>query len=101
MLPQGFDHHDRAQPDRADQLDIAWQGVVRTLSFSLREPINDLQITNPSDGLAQTNQLISIQLIGATKIVNDVSHWFARLWMALVVRELVILGHAAVFVSSA
>ena len=41
------------------------------------------------------------QLIGATKIVNDVGYWLARLWMALVVRELVILGHAAVFVSSA
>jgi hypothetical protein len=61
-----------------DQLDILWQGVVRTLTFSLREPINDLQITNPSDALAQTNQLIAIQLIGATKIVNAVSHRLAR-----------------------
>jgi len=40
-------------------------------------------------------------LIGTTKIMNDVSYWLARLWMALVVRELVILGHAAVFVSPA
>jgi hypothetical protein len=28
-------------------------------------------------------------------------YWLARLWMALVVRELVILGHATVFVSPA
>jgi hypothetical protein len=74
---------------------------VRILSFSLREPINDLQITSPSDGPAQTSQLIAIQLIGATKIGNDVGYRLARLWMALVVRELLILGHAAVFASSA
>jgi hypothetical protein len=40
-------------------------------------------------------------LIGTTKIVNDVGYWLARLWIALVVRELAILGHAAVFISPA
>jgi len=55
-VPEGFDDHHRAQPDRPDQLDILWQDVVRTPSFSLREPINDLQIANPSNGPAQTNQ---------------------------------------------
>jgi hypothetical protein len=32
-----LDDHHRAQPERADQLGILWQDVVRTRTSSLRE----------------------------------------------------------------
>ena len=77
---------------------------VRPKSFDAAEiadsskGVSDDQPTDTGDGVTQSHQLLPIQLIGSTEIVDDFGHGFSGFGMTLIVRQLVVLNTGTVFV---
>jgi len=74
--------------------------VILPFAGLLTEGIIDVQLTNPGDGSAESNQLFAIQFIGPTEAVNNMGDGLSGNRIALIASVLVVFNAAAVLVFS-
>ena len=64
------------------------------------EEVSDLQFTDSSDGLAQPDKLLAIQLIGASEVVDDASSGLVSFRVSNVVCQLVVGDDGTILILS-
>ncbi|WP_159449703.1 hypothetical protein, partial [Desulfococcus multivorans] len=62
--------------------------------------IDDGYPAYPGDGSAQPDQFLPVELVGTAEVVDDFGNRLAGIRVALVMRQLEIFDHGAVFVLS-
>ena len=62
--------------------------------------IKDSQAANPRNGPTKADQLLSVQFIGPSEVVNNFGNWFPSIGMPLVVGQLVVFDDGAVLILS-
>lgn len=60
--------------------------------------IGDIETTDTGDGLAETDQFLSVKFVGPPEIMNNLSDRFAGDRVAFIMGQLVIFDDVAVFV---
>ena len=58
----------------------------------------DFKATDPSDGTAEANQFVSVQLVSAAKVVNDSGDGPFGLWMTIIVGQVIVPDFGAILV---
>ena len=67
-------------------------------SLGNSQRIRHLNLTDSSDGLAQTDELAPVDLICSSKVVDDACDGLLGLWIPVVMRQVVVGDDGAVFV---
>jgi len=96
-LPKRLDRQNRAELARLDLLDVRrpLYPADRFLGIGL-----DADTAHPGDGMAQPNQRIAVEFIGAAEAVDDLGDRLFGVGVADIVGELEVFGGGAVFVFS-
>ena len=102
LLPEPFDGQHRSQGDGPIDLQASGKRSSRgcKLVLLLAVRIDNSQVADPGDGPTQPHQLLTVELIGAAEVVDDLGDRLSGNRVAFIVGQLVVFDDGAVLVLS-